>query len=256
MITIKTAEEINILRICGKKLAIILEELSQLVVVGASTLDIENAARRLVEREGCKSAFLNYKPRGARRAFPAVTCISINEEVVHGIPNEHPKIIKQSDIVTIDCGISFEGLFTDAAVTVIAGKGDARGKRLVSATEKALYAAIKVVRPGIRVGDIGHEIEKVAKREGFGLAEELGGHGIGRSPHEDPFIPNWSEKGKGEILKSGMVIAIEPMLTEGEGKVRILSDGYTFVTVDKGRSAHVEHTIVVTEKGSEILTQK
>lgn len=254
MIRLKTEKDIEMLRVSGKKLHDILDLLELEIKPGVSTLDLENLTRELIKKEDCVPAFLGYKPYGARRPYPAALCVSINEEVVHGIPNENPKILNSGDIVTIDCGLSYQGFFTDSARTLGVGKIDARASRLIEATKKALAEGIKSAKPGARTGDIGFAVAKVAIREGFSLAENLGGHGVGFSPHEDPFIPNFDDKGKGDLLKEGMVIAIEPMLNEGSSKVRILSDGYTFVTVDKKRSAHVEHTVVITKKGSEILT--
>lgn len=254
MITIKTKEEIEKLRRGGKILHDLLEFLAGEVRDGVSTKYLEDIARKKIEEVGAKPAFLKYTPHGAERPFPAALCVSVNDVVVHGIPNEKPKIIKNGDIVTIDTGICFEGMYTDSAVTVGCGEIDKTASMLIKATKEALNMAIKCVREGTTTSDIGRMIEKVAKKYHFTPAEDLGGHGVGYSQHEDPFIPNFAVKSNGVVLKEGMVIAIEPMLNEGTGIVNFLSDGYTVVTADGKRSAHMEHTVVVTKNGSEILT--
>lgn len=253
MVTIKTKEEIEILREGGKILGGILHTLKEKVTPGISTFDLEEIARELIKNAGGESAFFGYKPHGASKPYPAVTCISVNEEVVHGIPDKN-KILKEGDIVSLDCGIIYKGLYTDAAITVPCGKIDKQAQKLLEATEKALTKAIEEARVGRKTGDIGMAIERYAKARGFSLAEDLGGHGVGYAPHEDPFIPNFGKPGQGVVLKPGMVLAIEPMLNEGTSKVKVLPDGYTFVTRDGLRSAHFEHTVVVTKDGPEILT--
>ena len=252
---IKTEDEIKRLREGGKILAKILRELSEKVVPGVSTLELENYARELISKFDARPAFLGYTPVGSRRAFPAALCVSVNSEIVHGIPNEKPKILREGDIVSIDCGIEYKKMFTDSALTVPCGQVDERGRLLLKATKEALAAGIKVSKPGKKTGDIGAAIERVAKKYGFQIADDLGGHGVGRSPHEDPFIPNFGIPKSGVALLPGLVIAIEPMLNEGTSKVKFLSDGYTFVTADNKRSAHFEHTILITKDGPEILTQ-
>lgn len=254
MIKLKSKEDIKILREGGKILHDLLEFLSREVRPGVSTKYLEDIARRRIEDVGAKPAFLGYSPRGAHRAFPAALCVSVNDVVVHGIPNEKPKILKEGDIVTIDSGLIYKGLYTDSAITVGVGKIDLTSKRLLKATQEALDAAIAEAKPGAKTTDIGNAIEKVAKKYKFTPAEDLGGHGVGYSQHEDPFIPNFSMRG-GVELKSGMVLAIEPMLNVGKGAVRFLPDGYTVVTADGKRSAHFEHTVVITPKGAEILTK-
>ncbi len=254
MVTIKTKEEIERLKKGGKILHDILEFLAGEVREGVSTKYLEDMGRKKIEEAGAKPAFLKYTPHGASRAFPAALCVSVNDVVVHGIPNENSIILKNGDIVTIDTGICYEGLYTDSAITVGCGEIDENAKRLLKATKEALNMAIKVVRDGATTGSIGVMIEKVAKKYKFSPAEDLGGHGVGYSQHEDPFIPNFKMRGQGVVLKEGMVLAIEPMLNEGTGKVNFLNDGYTVVTADGKRSAHFEHTIVVTKNGAEILT--
>jgi len=275
MITIKKPHEIEALGEGGARLAYILGELAKVVKEGAgrSAKEIDELAEKLAVDGGDKPAFLGYKPEGAREPYPASVCISINDEVVHGIPTAD-KIFKTGDVVAIDMGLIHKELITDSAVTVIVGgskdggevkerKGDAldraanvAAKKLVSATKKALDLGIKAARAGATVGDIGFAIEQFVRPLGFGLAEGLAGHGVGYEIHEDPYVPNTGKAGEGPVLKPGMVIAIEPMLTEGSGRVIFEKDGYTVRTRDGKRSAHFEHTIVITEKGPKVLTQK
>jgi methionyl aminopeptidase len=253
-ITIKTKEEIDILREGGKRLAFILAEVAKTVKPGVSTLDLDNLTRKLVDEGGDKSAFLNYKPAGMKRPYPAAICISINDEIVHGIPNENPKIIKDGDIVSLDMGLNHKGLFTDSAITVTAGKVDEAGINLIEDTKNALYAGIDAVKEGNHVRDISYAIERYVRPKRLGIVEELCGHGVGYKVHEDPYIPNYCLENKGERLKEGMVLAIEPMLNEGTKHIKLDADGYTYRTEDGKRSAHFEHTVVVTKDGAEILT--
>lgn len=255
MITIKNKEEINILREGGKRHAFILKELASMVKPGLSSMDLENRARELIALGGDVSAFLNYKPSGANRPFPATLCVSVNDEVVHGIPNEGAKILKEGDIVSIDLGLIHKGLITDAAITVPVGRVEQDIEKLLEITEKALYAGIKVAKDGKKTGDIGEAISRFAVANNYGLIEELSGHGVGYSVHEDPYVPNYGVKGQGDTLKTGMVLAIEPMFNLGSSKIKLDKDGYTFRTVDGKPSAHFEHTIVITKSGAEILTK-
>jgi methionyl aminopeptidase len=255
-VTIKTPEEIEILREGGKRLAFILAEVAKSVQAGVSTLDLDNLARKLVEEGGDKSAFLNYKPAGMKRPYPASICVSINDAIVHGIPNENPQIIKEGDIVSLDMGLNHKGLFTDSAVTVGVGEIDKAGRDLIEATRLSLYEGIKAVKAGNHVRDISYAIERYVRPKHLGIVEELCGHGVGYKVHEDPFVPNFCLEDQGEKLKAGMVIAIEPMLNEGSKHIVLDEiDGYTYRTVDGKRSAHFEHTIVVTKNGAEILTE-
>lgn len=254
MVTTKTKEEIEILREGGKILAEILNKLSTMIVPGVHTLELDEQARFFMKQKGAISAFLGYTPYGAKRPYPAALCVSINSEVVHGIPNENNRIINEGDIVSLDCGIIYKGLYTDSAVTVPCGEIDSKAKKLLSTTKEALAKGIDAARVGKKTGDIGEAIEKFVRGKGFGIAENLGGHGVGYSQHEDPFVPNFGKPNQGVSLKPGMVIAIEPMLNEGSAKVKLLSDGYTYKTVDGKRSAHFEHTILISKTGPEILT--
>lgn len=266
MITIKSQEEIKSLREGGLRLAEILAELELRVMPGISSAELDKLGRELAEKNGDRPAFLDYKPKGAKTPYPASVCISINDEVVHGIPSDK-KILQKGDIVSLDMGLIHKNLITDSAVTVIVGGGgdkdrkngknkdDKKARMLVDITRKALDEGIKVALPGNTVGDIGYAIERFVRPFGFGHAEGLAGHGVGYKVHEDPFVPNTGEKGDGPILRPGMVIAIEPMLTEGDGKVVFDNDGYTVRTKDGGRSAHFEHTVAIIENGNKILTK-
>ncbi|MGB3921824.1 MAG: type I methionyl aminopeptidase [Minisyncoccia bacterium] len=255
MIRLKTPEEIEILREGGKRHAFILKELSSKVKPGIRTGFLEDEAQRLIREGGDEPAFLGYRPAGARRKFPASLCVSINDEIVHGIPNEQERIIKEGDIVSLDLGVVHKGLITDAAVTVPAGKTDETSKKLIETTRKALEAGIKAAKLGGTIGDIGAAISRVAAPSGFSIAEDLVGHGVGFEVHEDPYVPNFGTKGEGEKLVAGMVLALEPMLNVGTSKIKVLEDGYTIKTRDGSRSAHFEHTIAITEKGTIIITE-
>jgi methionyl aminopeptidase len=255
MITIKTKEDIAILRKGGKRHAAILRELATMVRPGIRAVELENRARELIANNGDKAAFLNYKPYGAKRPFPAALCVSVNDEVVHGIPNEGDKVLKEGDIVTLDLGLTHRGLITDAAITVPVGKISPELVHLLDTTEKALKTGIKAAKGGKRVGDISTAIERIGLAGKYGIVEELAGHGVGYDVHEDPYVPNYGEAGKGEALKPGMVIAIEPIFNLGGGEVEIDSDGYTFRTADGKPSAHFEHTVLITKGDAEVLTK-
>ena len=250
----RTEAEKAILREGGGRLARILRELARDVRPGVSTAALNDRAEALVRSLGDTASFLGYRPRGARRPFPAALCVSVNDEVVHGIPNEHPRTLREGDIVTLDMGLTHEGLITDAALSVPVGQIDERAAALLAATEEALSAGITAARAGKAVGDIGFAIESVIRSRGFFIIEELGGHSVGRAVHEEPFVPNFGNPGEGAMLKKGMVLAIEPIVGEGTGAVRIVSDGYTYVTSDGSRAAQYEHTILIRDGTPEILT--
>lgn len=254
MITIKTKEDIRLMREGGKRHALILETLVAMVKPGLNIRDLDEKAREMIQAEGDIPAFLNYTPEGALRPYPASVCVSINDEVVHGIPNEEEKILKEGDIVSIDLGLIHKGLITDAAITVPVGTVSPEVEGLLVTTKKALMAGIKAARGGATVGDIGAAIERIALAGGYGLVEELSGHGVGYSVHEEPFVPNYGEANTGAVLKSGMVIAIEPMFNLGSRHVYLDHDGYTYKTKDGKPSAHFEHTVVITKGEPEILT--
>lgn len=252
--SIKTPEDIALLRESGRRLARIVEEVSTMVVPGISVLTLDARAEELIRAGGDTPAFLGYQPWGAERPYPATLCVSVNEEVVHGIPNEEPRVIEEGDIVSLDCGLVHHGLITDHAVSVVAGKERAETKRLLDGTREALLAGIHAARGGARIGDIGAAIERVGDALGYGIVHALGGHGVGYAVHEEPYVPNFGKKGTGIELVPGMVLAIEPMFTEGSDDVTLMNDGYTYVTADGSRAAHFEHTILITEAGAEILT--
>jgi methionyl aminopeptidase len=254
-IRLKSLEEIEILREGGRRHAFILSELAKKVVPGVSTQTLEGWAREMIKEGGDKASFLNYTPEGARRAYPAALCVSINEEIVHGIPNEHPKILKEGDVVTLDLGLTHDGLITDSAITVGVGEIGEREQKLIEHTREALYLGIKQARAGNRVGDIGYAIESFARPLGYGISEGLAGHGVGYKVHEEPYVPNEGRKGAGELLKAGMVIAIEPMLTLGSSRIVLSRDGYTYKTADGSTAAHWEHTVAITDGEAIILTK-
>ncbi|MEK7128377.1 MAG: type I methionyl aminopeptidase [Patescibacteria group bacterium] len=255
MVIIKTPEEIQILREGGKHLAIVLYKVKNMVKPGVSTKDLDLYAEKLIREMGDTPAFLNYRPEGAKTPFPASLCVSVNDEVVHGIPSKK-RILQDGDIVSLDLGLKRKNLFTDMAITVSVGKINSDSKKLLEVTEKALQVGIDSAWAGNTVGDIGDAIESFVRAQGkYGIVEVLSGHGVGRAIHEDPYIPNFGKAGKGEKLVPGMVIALEPMLNAGTKKVTIDPDGYTFRTADGKSSAHFEHTILITDAEAEILTK-
>mgnify|MGYP001603190129 CR=1 FL=1 len=257
MIIIKTKEEIEILREGGRRLASILHKVKEKVVPGVSTFELDNYAYKLIKELDDEPAFLNYRPKGAHIPFPASLCVSVNDEVVHGIPRKD-RILKEGDIVSIDLGLKHKGLFTDMALTVPVGAVSEASQKLIKATEQALEMGIKAAWAGGCVGDISHAIEQFVrsrKENKYGIVEILSGHGVGRAIHEDPYIPNFGKRGKGEKLVSGMVVALEPMLNNGTKNITLDADGYTFRTADGKKSAHFEHTILITDGEAEILTK-
>lgn len=254
MVTIKTQEEIEILREGGKRLAFILRELEKMVAPGVSTKALDDRARELALEGGDELSLLHYKPYGAKRPYPASMCVSINDEVVHGIPSED-RILKEGDIVGLDFCITHKGMVVDSAITVPVGKIDDEAKTLLKVTREALQKGIEAARGGARIGDIGYAIETFATSRGFSNAEGLAGHGVGYAVHEEPYVPNTGKKGTGILLKPGMVIAIEPMLNIGTGKIKLDQDGYTFRTRDGKRSAHFEHTVAITDGPPIVLTK-
>lgn len=254
-VTIKTKEEIEILRECGKRLGTIVREVGKMVAPGVTTDQLEAKAREMIREYGDVPAFLNYTPQGATRPYPAAMCVSINDEIIHGIPNEDPYELQEGDIVTLDLGLSHKGLVTDHAVTFPVGEIDKETRRLLTVTREALSSGIKAAVGGGRVGDIGSAIEKHANQNNFGIVQGLVGHGVGYTVHEDPMVPNWGRKGTGELLVPGMVLAIEPMFTFGDGEIVLGKDGYTYSTMDGTLACQFEHTVVITEKGPEILTK-
>jgi methionyl aminopeptidase len=241
------------LRMSGKILAEVLTETAKLTVPGVTAAELDLAAERMIRERGGLPAFLNYQPDGAAYPFPAALCVSINDEVVHGIPTEDT-VIKDGDLVMLDLGVSYNGFFSDAALTVPVGNVDAAGMKLLNASREALAEALKVVKAGAHVGDIGAAIQAVARKYNFTIAKDLGGHALGKVPHEKPYIPNEGEVGTGEVLKEGLVIAIEPIFCEGKPHIVLGEDDWTYHTKDGLRSTEFEQTLMVTKDGCEVLT--
>lgn len=254
MIIIKTPEEIKTLREGGKRLATILYAVGTMVKPGISTKDLDDYAFKLIKEMGDEPAFLNYKPEGADTPYPASICISVNNEVVHGIPKKE-KILKEGDIISLDLGLKHKNLFTDMAITVGVGEISPASKKLLEITEKSLKVGIEAAQGGNRIGDISHAVESFVRPHKYGIVEILAGHGVGRAIHEDPYIPNFGKAHVGAKLVPGMVIAIEPMVNNGTKNVVLDKDGWTFRTADGKKSAHFEHTILITDGEPEILTK-
>lgn len=245
----------------GKRLAAVLRALRAKVAPGVMVEELDDLAERMIRDGGGDSlagadtpAFLGYTPEGARRPYPATLCVSINDEVVHGIPNESVRTLKEGDIVGLDLGLTHNGIIVDAAITVPIGLVNEETKKLLRATETALTAGIAAAVPGKHIGDISHAIQKEIEGAGFTVVKELGGHGVGDVVHEEPFIPNFGRPGDGELLTEGMVLALEPISTAGKAAVILSSDGYTYRTKDGSRSAHFEHTILLEKSGARIIT--
>ena len=246
MVNLKTPEQIEIMREGGKILHMILERLAKAVRPGLKTIELDALARELLVQHDAEASFLNYN------GFPAALCVSINEEIVHGLPSG--RILKDGDVVKLDFGVLYKGFHTDSARTVLAGPGSPKNKKLISITERALELGIEQARAGNTTGDIGHAIQSYVESEGFNVVRDLVGHGIGRSVHEEPEVLNYGESGEGIALEPGMVIAIEPMVVEGSWKITDGSDGYSYITKDGKLAAHAEHTVAITERGPDILT--
>ena len=247
MITRKTAEQIALMRRAGSVVAEMHEACTRAAKPGATTLDIDAAAREVLERRGARSNFLNY------HGFPAVVCTSPNEVIVHGIPSDDV-VLADGDILSIDCGAIIEGWHGDAAITVPIGDIDDESKQLIDVTRACLEDAIEEIVVGNRLGDIGHAVESRALAAGFSVVREYVGHGIGTAMHEEPQVANYGPPGRGMKVREGHVLAIEPMINVGTQETQTLGDGWTVVTRDGKRSAHFEHTIACTEHGPEVLT--
>jgi methionyl aminopeptidase len=253
MISIKTTKEIEIMREGGRRLARLLHELAQRAVVGVTPNDLERYARAVITETGDTPAFLGYTPEGAPFPYPAATCISTNDAIVHGIPTDIP--FAPGDVVSIDLGIRHGGLVVDASRTVIIGEGDAVSKKLVRVTQSALDSAIAQACAGNQVGDIGDAVKKVVRDTSFSIFKELGGHGVGTNVHEEPFVSNVGKAGTGPRLAVGMTLAIEVMLGEGGNGIIDDIDGYTYRAQDGSRTTQIEETVLVGENGPEILTR-
>jgi len=247
-ILIKSDAEIQKMRVSGMALRKVHEAVQGVVRVGATTMDLERAAVAKVEELGVKAAFLGY------HGYPAVLCTSVNHEVIHGIPNDK-YALRDGDVVSVDCGVIVDGYYSDAAVTHPVGKVSPAVAKLLRVTEASLYAAIDKAVVGGRLFDISNAVQVMCEAEGYGVVREFVGHGIGKSMHEDPQLPNYGDAGKGPRLKAGMVLAIEPMINIGSPEVKVLEDGWTAITVDGSVSAHFEHTVAITKDGPVILTR-
>lgn len=252
MIIIKTEDEIRIMAEAGRRLANVVKALKEMAKVGVTTADIDREAGRLIQEAGCSPAFLNYKPGGAGKPYPATICASLNSGVVHGLPSGYK--LKSGDILKLDLGLVYEKFYSDMAITVPIGKVSPDGLELISATRKALEKGIAAAKPGNTLGDIGYAIGNFVKKSGFSVAEGLTGHGIGRKLHEDPYVFNEGLPGEWDVLKPGMVLALEPMVCAGKPKVKQLEDD-SFVTADGSMAAHFEHTVAITEAGHKVLTE-
>ena len=253
MTILKNIEDINKLREGGKILASVLREAASRALPGAKTTELDKLAEKIIKEAGGRPSFKNYKTADDKIPYPASLCVSINEEVVHGIPGE--RVLKDGDIVSLDLGMEYKGFYTDSAVTVPVGNISGQAKKLIEATREALNLGIMAVKSGAFVGDIGYAIQSFAEKNGFNVVRKMVGHGLGRKVHEPPEIPNFGVKGKGEILKEGEVIAIEPMITAGRHDIYLDKDWWTWKTRDGSLSAHFEHTIIVTKTGAEIITK-
>jgi methionyl aminopeptidase len=246
-IPVKNAAELEAMRVSGRMTAEVLRQVAEAVRPGVATGELDALTRRLIGEMGAKPSFLGY------RGYPGAICISINDEVIHGIPGS--RIVQPGDVVSLDVGVYYNGFNGDSATTVMVGVRDPDTIRLVEATRRALAAGVAAVRPGARLSDVSHAVESVARASGCSVVRDFVGHGVGRHLHEEPQIPNYGLPGRGPVLKPGMTLAIEPMVNLGRPEVAVLDDGWTVVTRDGKPSAHFEHTVAVLEEGAEILTR-
>jgi len=248
LIQIKSQREIELMREAGRILELTRQMLKQHVLPGVSTHHLDQLAENFISHLGATPSFKGY------HGFPGSICASINEVVVHGIPSKK-KILKEGDIITLDFGVNYKGYHADSATTYPVGTIKPEIKKLLEITEKSLYEGLEQAKPGNRVSDISHAIESFVKPYGYGIVEEFTGHGIGRELHEEPYVPNFGLPNQGPMLKPGMTFCVEPMINLGTKRVKVLTDNWTTVTVDRKPSAHFEHMIVITDTGYEILTK-
>lgn len=249
MINCKSQSELDKMRRSGRIVRQVLETVRAMVAPGVSTMDLERAAEEKIKELGAKPAFKGYYD------YPCVLCTSVNNEIIHGIPSEK-RVLKEGDIVSIDCGVVLDGYYGDAAITVpVGGTLDPELKKLLDVTETSLKKAIQEVRLGKTLGDIGAAVQEYVEANGFSVVREFVGHGIGTKLHEDPQVPNFGVRGHGTRLREGMVLAIEPMVNIGKPDARVLNDKWTAVTVDGSYSAHFEHCVAVTRNGPVVLTE-
>lgn len=249
---VKTATEIEAMRQGGKILASVMQKVAKAVKPGVSTKELDKLAEENLRAQGATPSFLGYKSN--HLVYPASLCTSINSEVVHGLPGVN-KILQEGDIIGLDLGCWYKGLCTDHALTVPVGKVSRQASKLIKTAQVALALGLKQVRAGAYVGDIGEAVQAYVEHQGFAVVRALTGHGVGRAVHEEPVVPNFGKSGHGAKLLAGMIIAIEPMVNEGDYEVNNLDDGWTVVTADGKLSAHFEHTVLVTDNGSEVLTR-
>jgi len=249
VIVCRSASELERMRDAGRLVAEVLTELAAHVAPGVTTADLDALAEKQIENAGATAAFKGY------HGYPATICASINEEVIHGIPSGR-RVLNEGDVISIDVGAALGGYYGDSAITLPVGQVSEQAALLLRATEEALYKAIEVVRPGRRISDIGHAVQKHVEAYGFSVVREFVGHGIGQRMHEEPQVPNYGDPGRGPRLAEGMVLAIEPMVNAGKPAVKVLADGWTAVTRDASLSAHFEHTVAVTADGPWILTAR
>lgn len=252
MIHLKSKSELDKMREAGRHVGEILLALHELARPGASTGEIDRAAREEIRKRKLESSFLGYSPGGAP-PFPGVVCASVNQEIVHGIPGSRE--LAEGDLLKLDFGVVFQGFHGDSALTIAVGELDSESRSLMETTLQSMYAGIQSMCPGKRLGDVGHAVQGVAEAGGFSVVRDFVGHGVGRQLHEPPQLPNFGRPGRGQRLRVGMVLAIEPMVNLGDPGVRILDDGWTAETADGRRSAHFEHTVAITDNGPEILTR-
>ncbi len=255
MIRLKPTKDLEKIRVAGKVLASILDDLCRQTKVGMSTSDLNDLALDLMKKAGAEPVLLGYKPTFAPKAYPAAICTSVNDVVQHGIPSDD-MVLMQGDVINIDATIGFNGMIVDSGRTIGVGKIDKKSEELLRVTREALYVAIAEAKVGNHIGDIGYAISTYVKPFGFGVVEALCGHGVGYAVHEDPMIPNFGKRGTGERIEAGMVLAIEPIVNIGSKEVEFddEGDGYTVYSADGSRSAHFEHTVIITAEGPEIVT--
>lgn len=255
MIRLKTKEDISLLKEGGKILARIMRESKKFAVAGVNSKDVDEFFHSEIVKAGCVPAFLNYRPHGAKTGFPATICVSINHEIVHGVPNRPGKIFEEGDIVTFDAGLIYKGMYLDHAWTFGIGEISREARILLQATEEALFIGIKQAKVGRRIGDISHVIEERAYKDNLFVVDGLSGHGVGYVIHEDPYVPNIGDPRTGEKIEEGLVIAIEPMFALGASDIILEKDGQTYSTKDRSLSAQFEHTVAITKEGPIILTK-
>jgi methionyl aminopeptidase len=251
-ILIKTRREIDCMREAGRHVAEILLELRERVAPGVTTAELNTYAEKAIAERGVESSFKGYDPYGLPK-YPAVLCVSVNDEIVHGIPGQ--RVLEDGDIVSLDFGVAVSGYHGDSALTVAVGEIDDEDARLLQVAGSSLNDAMELLKPSQRLSDIGHRVQQHVEQAGFSVVRDFAGHGIGKALHEEPWIPNYGRAGKGPRLREGMVFAIEPMVNAGKPDVRMLDDEWTAATKDGSRSAHFEHTILITEHGPETLTR-